>query len=632
MKAIIILKGLILLFLSIDLHAQELKFTILHTNDEHSHLVPIPLVDYNPEYENPAVGGMARLAGAVKQVRDKKSAVNEPVLLFSGGDILGGPVFGWLPLKDGIAAELALFQKIGYDAVTLGNHEFDYGPDILANYLSAAGYPEASGKTVILGTNIRPPQDHPLSKTGIKNHFIKELDNGLKVGVFGLIGDDAISKTAIPGPVNFEDPFASAQRAVDSLRAAGAEIIISVNHSGVSEDRLLAEAVPDIDVIVGGHSHTPLFEPIVIGKTVIVQAGQYLNYLGMLELSWNPEERNVSVLNEQNGNPFLIPLAQSIPEDEKIVAEIESYQTILNEWISELTNDSVTDISQVIAHSDFPIQRNLPQSESAIGNYIADAMKLTAENVLGKKVDLAAQANGAIRSDIKPGSQQWNKGEITFYDMMMAVGLGSGDDGNPGYPLVSFYISEDEIRRALEVSVLLSGLMGDNYFLQLSGLNMMYNPDRAVLFTVPFSGTPIPTFRSVLSAELIRPNGEVYRLRKGNDKLFHVVTDYYIAGFLPRVGDVVPGLAIELKDNMGNPIDLDDAIIMDGDRQLKVWKSVLDFTLSHATNEKGLPVIPVKYEEPEGRQVSIFTLPLWVWPVGAILIVISVIVLIVKRR
>lgn len=612
--------------------AQELRFTILHTNDEHSHLIPIPTVDDAGNLQSTAMGGVARLAGAANLIREEKSIQDEPVLMFSGGDFLGGPAFGWLPLKEGVAAELNLFQKIGYDAITIGNHEFDYGPDVLANYLKAAGYPDESGNTAILGTNIQPPSDHPLSELGIKTHFTKHLSNGLVVGIFGLIGDDAISKTAQPGSVDFADPFISAERAVEALKQEGVDVIISVNHSGVTEDRMLAERLPDIDVIVGGHSHTALYEPIIVGKTVIVQAGQYLNYLGVLELSWHPDEEKVTVRNQENEQLFLKPLDSSVAIDHEIVDQIDQYKQMLDEWVSDLTNNRITDVTQVIAHSGFSIERNRPQLESAIGNYVTDAMKFSAERVLGQKIDFAAQANGAIRSDILKGSQDWNAGNVTFYDMMMAVGLGSGSDGKPGYPLVSFYITEDEVRSALEVSVLLSGLMGDNYFLQFSGLNMMYNPDRAVLFTVPFLGTPIPTSRAVLSAEIVNDADDVRRLRKGGDELFHVVTDYYIAGFLPMVGERVPNLAIVLKDESGNPIDLDDAIIMDGDTQLKVWQAVLEYTLSHLENEDGLPVIPANYSEPEGRLSLIFTLPLWVWPVSALLLIVSVIILIVKRR
>jgi 5'-nucleotidase / UDP-sugar diphosphatase len=614
------------------LPAQELRFTILHTNDEHSHLIPIPAADDHPDLENPARGGFARLAGAIKQIREQKSLSNEPVLVFSGGDILGGPAFGWLPLYPDTAPELSLFQKIGYDAITIGNHEFDYGADVYANYLKSAGYPEATEHTAILGTNTRPPQDHPLSDMGIQNYIVKELENGLKVGIFGLIGRDAISKTAEPGPVVFDDPVQSARNAVESLKQEGVDILISVNHSGVREDRELAREIPEIDIIIGGHSHTALYEPVMEGKTVIVQAGQYLRYLGVLELAWLPEENRVTVLNSTEGLPFLKPIDYTTPEDEEISAEVERYKIMLNDWVQELTGGEITSVRQKVAASPFSILRNRPQHESAIGNYVTDALKAAAESTLNRPVDIAVQANGAIRSDIVPGTRQWSNGEITFYDLVMAVGLGSGDDGNPGYPMVSFYITEDEVRRALEVSVLLSELMGDNYFLQFSGLNMMYNPDRAVLFKIPFSGTPIPTSRAVLHAELNRSENETVRIKKKSENLMHVVTDYYIAGFLPMVGDFVPNLAIQLRDESGNPAELDDRIIYRNGNQLKVWQAVLEFTLSHETNSSGLPVIPAQYEEPEGRLILTYTLPLWIWPLVALLLMISVIVVIIKRR
>jgi 5'-nucleotidase / UDP-sugar diphosphatase len=614
-----------------QIQQDEVRFTILHTNDEHSHLIPIPAVNDHPEYRNLAAGGIARLAGAINMIRDEKREAGEPVLLFSGGDILGGPAFGWLPLREGLAPELNLFQNMGYDAITIGNHEFDYGADVYARYLADAGYPDAGEQTVILGTNVRPPQDHPLSERGIQNHFVKELENGLRIGVFGLIGNDAISKTAQPGPVQFDDPFESAKKAVAELKEQDVDLIISINHSGVTEDRQLAEMLPEIDVIVGGHTHTALHGPVYVGDTIIVQAGNYMQFLGRLELSYSYELDEVSVLNEENGNPFLIPIDSTVNPDDEIAAEVERYSEILNSWLSDLTDGGIGDIRQTVALSEFPIVRDDFQRESAIGNFVTDAMYHSANRVLDRPADIAVQANGAIRSDIIPGDQMWNNGEITFYDMMMAFGLGSGDDGSPGYPMVSFYLTEQEVRNALEVSILLSELMGDNYFLQFSGLNMIYNPDRSVLFTVPFAGTPIPSSRSVLRAELVSGE-EVSPIQKDSDQLIHVVTDYYIAGFLPMVGERLPNLAITLRDENGRAISLDEAIIMDGDRQLKVWASVLDYLESFEKSEEGIPVIPDRYQSPEGRQTVTYTLPLWIWPVAAIVLIGLVIFMIVKRR
>lgn len=620
------------LYLTVPGQSQELRLTLLHTNDEHSHLIPIPAVDDHNEMDNPATGGFARLSGAVNRVRNQKTSEGEPVLLLSGGDFLGGPAFGWLPLMDGIAAELSMMQKIGYDAVVIGNHEFDYGTDVLADYLTAAGYPDASDRMAILGTNIRPPSSHRLSEMGIRNTIIKELPNGLRVGIFGIIGNDAISKTASPEPVEFDDPVQSARLATESLMEAGVDLIIAVNHAGVTEDRQLATAIPDIDVIVGGHTHTALSEPVYVGETVIVQAGNYLNYLGILELSVNRETGEVTVVNDTPESPFLLELNSSVAEDAEIADEVDRYRMLLNNWVAVLTGNQIAEITQIVAKSTFPVLRNEPQRESALGNYVTDAMKKAAGEVLEDPVDIAVQANGAIRSDIVPGSQPWSLDRVSFYDLMMAVGLGSGSDGNPGYPMVSFYITEDEVRRALEVSVLLSELMGDNYYLQFSGMKMLYDPSRAVLFHIPFTDTPIPTSRAVLSAELETSGDSLNRLEKGGERLLHVVTDYYIAGFLPMVGEFVPSLTIELKDKNGVPINLDDAVIYRNGTQLKVWQAVLGYTLSFERGEDGLPVIPDQYSEPEGRQVLVFTLPLWVWPLVALFIVVSVIVFVVKRR
>ena len=608
------------------------RFTILHTNDEHSHLIAHPAIDDHPEMRNSTTGGFARLAGAIRQIREEKDEISEPVMIFSGGDILGGPAFGWLPLKDDMAPELRLFHEIGYDAITIGNHEFDYGPDVFAKYLKAAGYPDASSRTVILGTNTRPPAEHPLSNLGIKTHYIKELPNGLTVGIFGLLGDDAINKTAEPGPVNFEDPIRSARKAADQLLADGADILISVNHSGVYEDRKLAQEVPEIDVIVGGHSHTPLYEPIIEGKTVIVQAGSYLNYLGVLELEWLEDEQRVEVLNLSNDTPFLQALDSATQPDEEIAERVAGYKLILNDWVAELTNGQVTNITEPVAESSFAIRGGRQRVETAIGNYITDAMKIAAEQATGKRVDVAVQANGAIRSNVTPGTEEWSEGLISFYDLIMSTGLGSGDDGKPGYPLVSFYVTEAEVRRAMEVSVLLSDLMDNNYFLQFSGVRMAYDPNRAVFMRVPFTGTPIPSSRAVLSAELEIENGEYRSLSRNSDELLHIVTDRYIAGFLPVVGEVVPHLSIELKDENGEPVELDDTVVYQNGNELKVWQAVLDYTLSHDIGPNDLPVIPSRYQDTEERLKIAHTLPLLVWPVALLLFITALIVLFIKKR
>lgn len=610
---------------------ESVRFTILHTNDEHSHLIPHPAIDDHPELSHSAQGGYARLAGAISRIKREKEKNEEPVLILSGGDILGGPVFGWLPLKDGVAAEMKLMHKIGYDAITIGNHEFDYGSYQYANYLSAAGYPEAHSKTVLLGANTKPPPDHPLSEIDIRSHFIKELSNGLKVGIFGLIGNDAINKTADPEPVEFDDPIESARIAVRELLEGGADIVIALTHSGVYEDRELANAVPEIDVIVGGHSHTPLYEPIRVGKTVIVQAGSYLRYLGVLELEWSPEDRSVEVVNHESGRAFLKPLDSSVEPDVEVAAEVGRYTAMLNEWVVDLTGGRVTDMLQPIATSSFTISGGRVMSETPMGNYITDAMRWAAEKATGNPVDIAVQASGAIRAEIKPGVEEWSAGQISFYDLIMSTGLGSGEDGNPGYPLVSVYMTESDVRKSIEVSLLLSQLRDNAYFLQYSGLRAAFDPNRSVLFTVPFLDKPIPTYRGVLSVELVQGDGEYRNIKSDSEELLHVVTDRYVAGFLPLVGEILPRLNIELRDQQGNPVELDERVILEDGQELKVWQAVLNYTLSHPVNEMNLPEIPHRYEATENRLRIVPTLPLWVWPLAILSVVVGVVVFLFRR-
>tara|TARA_R100001143_G_C3360849_1_gene135455 strand:- start:337 stop:2259 length:1923 start_codon:yes stop_codon:yes gene_type:complete len=610
---------------------ESVRFTILHTNDEHSHLIPHPAIDDHPQLSNSAQGGYARLASAIKQIKREKEGIEEPVLVLSGGDILGGPAFGWLPLKDGVAAEMKLFQMIGYDAITIGNHEFDYGSYQYADYLRAAGYPDAHSRTVLLGANTKPPSDHPLAEMDIRSHFIKELPNGLKIGIFGLIGNDAINKTASSEPVEFDDPIESARIAVQELMDSGADIIIALTHSGVPEDRALASAVPEIDIIVGGHTHTSLFEPIKVGNTVIVQAGSYLSYLGVLELEWNREEGSLKVMNTESGRAFLKPLDSGVEPDEEVASEVLRYTSMLNEWVVDLSDGRITDIRQPIATSSFTISGGRVMSETPVGNYITDAMKWAAEKATGNRVDIAVQASGAIRAEIKPGVEEWSAGQISFYDLIMSTGLGSGEDGNPGYPLVSVYMTGADIRKSIEVSLLLSQLRDNAYFLQYSGLRAAYDPNRSILFTIPFIDKPIPTYRGVLTAELDVGSGVYRSIDNDSDELFHVVTDRYVAGFLPLVGEILPKLNIILRDQEGNPVDLDERVIHEGNNELKVWQAVLNYTLSHQVREADLPEIPLRYESTENRLRIVPTLPLWVWPVAIFSVIVAVIIFLFRR-
>lgn len=626
---------------------EELLLTLIHTNDEHSALVPSPFIDYDPEEENPARGGIARLATLVDSIREAKAETGEPVLLVSGGDYLGGAAYAWLALE-GYAAELSLMQQIGYDVVTIGNHEYDFGPETLAGYYRAAGYPEAQNRTAIVASNIRPPAGHPLNELDIKDTYVLELDNGLKVGFFGLIGYDAVSVAPYSDPVEFPDPIETAGEMVARLQQSGVDLIIAITHAGVEEDRTLAREVAGIDVIVGGHCHTLLEEPVIEGDTIIVQAGELLKHAGVLELAYNPATSSVRVRNQDTGQPSVVPLDWTVPPEPVMAEELAYYTARLNEVIEDMSGGRFNDIGETVVWSDFVVTNRPPLEESPFGNFITDAMRLVAQEATGERVDLAFQANGVIRGSIEPGSTSWSEDQVSFYDLADLVGLGSGPDNRGGYPLVSVYFTGEELRRIFEVQVLLGEMMGDTYYLQISGGRLTFDKNRAILFTVPFIDQPVPTallplpVGAVLSGELYTGQGvqddndENYvPVKKGDETLYHVVTDYYIASFLPMVGELLPSLELVLKDKNGEPIDIDnleDAIIYRDGRELKVWQAVIEFASSQPLDSQGNPRIPEYYSATAGRLNQQGTIPLMIWPVLVILLIAGGIVLLRRRR
>jgi 5'-nucleotidase/UDP-sugar diphosphatase len=533
---------------------------------------------------------------------------------------------------------------MGYDAVTIGNHEYDYGADVLAQYLLQAGYPEAHQETLVLASNTEAPSDNPLAAQGLyRKTGMFELENGVKVGVFGLIGKDAVLSMGETGDIQFLDQHETARQIVDELRGQGADVIVALSHSGVDEDRELAREVPGIDVIVGGHSHTALFEPVLQGSTIIVQAGCFGEYLGQLELAYNPGTREVRVRNEGNRHPFLIPIDSSFACDPEIDALVQQYIPVLNACVEEVTGGEFDDVMSTVARSDFVLSNLPPLSETALGDFVTDAMRFVAEEFTGKRVDIAGQADGNIRNSIFPGTMEYSAGNISFYAIVEATGVGRGLDGYPGCPIVSFYLTGEEVRRVLEIDVLLEKLIGDSSLLQFSGLRYSYNPANAVLLTVPFVNLPIPTTRAVASAELYTGDGiqsvhsEGYvPLRRGDQQLYHLVTDAYLLLFLPLVTDMLPQLEVVPKNADGEPVPLDriDELIIhhpDG-RELKVWDAVVIYAAAQASGADEVPQMPDYYAGIAGRITKVRTFPLAGWLLLILAVMVAGTVFIVFRR
>jgi 5'-nucleotidase/UDP-sugar diphosphatase len=308
-------------------------FTILHTNDMHSNFIGMgPASDYTPFTLNDdkTRGGYARIA-AVIAARKKARESQGPVLVLDAGDFSMGTAFAAASRE--IGGELQVMSRMGYDATTFGNHEFDLGPDGLGKAIGVAS--KAGRIPAVLSSNTDFAGNDPtladlqqLSKAGLIRRYLVIERGGVRFGLFGVLGKEAQFYTSGAGAVKFLDPVESAKEVVKLLRETEkVDVVIALSHSGVQKDKdgkfrtgedvHLPEAVPGIDVVIGGHSHTELPEPIIVnGRTPVVQTGKEGKNVGELVISVDGAKLTVDSYR-------LHPIDDSIAGDHAIGEEID---------------------------------------------------------------------------------------------------------------------------------------------------------------------------------------------------------------------------------------------------------------------------------------------------------------------
>ncbi|MBW1881329.1 MAG: metallophosphoesterase, partial [Deltaproteobacteria bacterium] len=257
---------LLILLLPLAGCVTDTHLTILHTNDWQSHMLGQgPNLEYTPGStdDDGTLGGVARLKTLVDEIR---AGADHPVLLFDSGDFMAGALFQMLVTEE--AAELQMMEHIGYDAITLGNHEFDWGPQTVGEMITTA---DGLGVGVpILAANVVPNPDDPgddalaahIDSGRIQDSMVLEVGEDLKIGLFGALGDGAQQVTPGVAPASFSPFLEAAGEAVAELEASEPDLVIALSHAGVEEDIELALEDLGIEVILGGHSHTALAEPI----------------------------------------------------------------------------------------------------------------------------------------------------------------------------------------------------------------------------------------------------------------------------------------------------------------------------------------------------------------------------------
>ncbi len=544
--------------------------TILFTHDLHSHLLPA-VDEAGGEY-----GGYARLMTVIRQQKEQYP----DAILVDGGDFSMGSLFQTAYPTSAI--ELRMMGAMGYDATTFGNHEFDYLPKGFASMLNvASGYDVPA----IVDANYWPGSHEDaalvteaMQNYGVTDYFLMER-GGIHYALFGLTGYDSNDCAPNSGMI-LENPAEAAQRTVEKAVAEcislyGVEpLVIALSHSGTEngkgEDYELAEAVTGIDLIVSGHTHTTLWEPIRVNDTWIVSAGEYGKYLGVVQMEQSSD--GTARLMDYD----LIPVDENVEPQEDIAALVEGFKADVER---DYLSDYGMSFDQVLTHNTYSFDNvdavyDYPH-ESTLGNVFSDAYRRAASEALGHPVDMALTASGVIRESIPVG-------DVTVSDIFNAASLGVGTEGE----LVEVWLTGADLKTALEVDASVYPLMHSAQ-LFCSGVEYSYNTNRMI-------------FNKVDYAMLRRDDGSLEPIE--DDKLYCIACGMYMAQMLGSVEETSMGLlTLVPRDSEGVPLDLSrlaDYVIRDENGvAVKEWYAIASYLQD--MGEK----MDEQYAETDGRKV-----------------------------
>jgi len=587
MKKVISISILILSLLSLNAQTEK-RIVILHTNDIHSRLIGYaPESAYTPLTVNDdkTIGGFARMATIIKNEEKSNSGIT---LVLDAGDFLMGTLFQELEPSTGF--QLRLMKTMGYDVVCIGNHEFDFGDQKLADMVSSA----AKGgqiPQVLLGNAIFDRKDtgddaiEKLFNSGLMGRKYVMEKNGLKIGFFSILGKVADDNAAYAPPVKFANQISSARKLVSELKDEKCDIIICLSHSGVQldkkgqwagEDVELAKKVKGIDVIISGHTHTKLEKPVMVNGIPVVQAGEHGQYIGKLELTYNNGKVTVD-------NYSLLPVDDMTPGDPVINQLIEDQKKLVND---EILKPIGMDYEKPVAESGFLLECNEMGDirGSNLGPLAADAIHSYLNNHLKNGIDVSMVAVGVICDKIIPGM-------LSAPDIFRIMMMGEGKDNVPGYPLSRIYVTGKELKSVLEILQMASKSVPANYC-YYSGIRVEFDPKSGLL-------------NKIKKIEINDRSGKTKDVdfSKKNKTLYSVAANSYMLEFVGIIKKMSFGLInVVLKDATGKVItDMKVAVIdmdenKDGIQEGKEWLALMEYLSSMKdTNGNGIPDISEKY-------------------------------------
>ncbi|HTO60085.1 MAG TPA: bifunctional UDP-sugar hydrolase/5'-nucleotidase [Bradyrhizobium sp.] len=598
-------------------------FTILHTNDMHSSFIGMgPASDYTPlmPNEDKTTGGYARIATVIATQKKARASLG-PVLILDAGDFSMGTAFAAASRE--IGGELQVMSHMGYDATTFGNHEFDLGPDGLAKAIGVAG--KAGRIPVVLSSNSDFAGSDPtlaglqqLSKAGLVRRYLVIERGSIRFGLFGVLGKEAQYYTAGAGAVKFLDYVESAREVAKLLRETEkVDLVIALSHGGVAigkdgrysagDDVSLAEAVPGIDIVIGGHSHTELQDAIIVnGRTPVVQTGKEGKNVGELVISFDGAKLTVDSYR-------LYAIDDSIAGDRAINDEIDKLKKGVSAAVFASRGYSV-DQPLAVTPRDLPNTFTDIAAGTILANHVTDSFRKATQSDIGFTV------NGLMRAPILQGKT----GVVTVYDVFAVAPLGAGVvDATAGSALVTAYFTGQELKNLLEFFLVDNPAHPGEMFPRASGMRCRYDLSR-------------PKFDLVTAIELgdldrgyraIDISGKDTRLYSLTCPLYVgvilVAIPKYTKGKLPLVAKNKDGRQLASKvealdaprENSGYllapPGTVDKASVATGKGsgaggEIKEWQAIMDYLRDLPVRKKGeLPVIPVDERAAEVRAIKV---------------------------
>lgn len=569
----------------------EKKIVLLHTNDLHSRLAGFaPESGYTPltTHDDSTVGGFARISSIIRSEKESNSGTT---LVVDAGDFLMGTLFHHLEPATGF--QLPLMKRMGFDVVAVGNHEFDFGPGKLAEIINASGQ-RGEIPALLLGNAVFSANDaaddalEELYKSEIIRRKMSVEKDGLKIGFFSLLGKVADHDAPYAVPVTFEKQIVAARRLAGELKDEGCHIIICLSHSGLGknkkgewagEDVDLAKKVKGIDIIISGHTHTRLDEPLNVNGVRIVQTGDYGRFVGRMELTFRD-------------NNLIMDDYRLIEVDDRIAGDLRIHDLIegqKKEVAGKILEPLGYDYDMSVVETDFDLTGDEygDLEESNLGPLVADAIRYYVNRHTEKGTDIGMVAVGVIRDRIVKGKQ-------TAPDIFRVMSLGSGNDDIPGYPLARLWVTGRELKTVLEILLVASG-SNPSYFCYYSGIKAVYDPSKGLL-------------RKIRSIEVLMPDGTVKNvsLSRKDTELYSLAANSYMLEFIGIIKKMSLGLLnVVPKDAEGNPVTDMKSTLLDMNEKLvgiqegKEWLALMEYLGSMAdTNGNGIPDMDAKYSGP----------------------------------